>query len=79
MGIARIRASAIQDFEGDGDVTDGKKALSEADICAKYITPAIEDAGWNDDTQMRREVHFTKGQIRVRGKMVYPLPTSDLG
>src|SRR5205807_2400852 len=48
----------------------GKKALSEADICAKFITPAIERAGWDDDTQLRREVHFTEGQIHVRGKMV---------
>jgi type I restriction enzyme R subunit len=48
----------------------GKKGLSEADICAKFITPAIERAGWNDITQIRREVHFTKGQIHVRGKMV---------
>jgi type I restriction enzyme R subunit len=47
-----------------------KKDLSEADICAKFITPALEGAGWNDDTQIRREVHFTKGQIHVRGKMV---------
>ena len=51
-------------------MTDGKKSLSEADICVKYITPAVESAGWNDDTQIRREVHFTKGQIHVRGKMV---------
>ena len=27
-------------------------------------------AGWDDATQIRREVHFTKGQIHVRGKMV---------
>lgn len=47
-----------------------KKSLSEADICAKYITPAVVRAGWDDDTQIRREVHFTKGQIHVRGKMV---------
>ena len=26
--------------------------------------------GWDEDTQLRREVHFTKGQIHVRGKMV---------
>src|SRR4051794_23750724 len=48
----------------------GKKDLSEADICAKYITPAVEAAGWHEDTQIRREVHFTRGQIHVRGKMV---------
>src|SRR5438067_792548 len=46
------------------------EALSEADVCAKFITPAIQEAGWNDDSQIRREVHFTKGQIHVRGKMV---------
>lgn len=44
--------------------------LSEADICAKFITPAVEKAGWDDATQLRREVHFTNGQIHVRGKMV---------
>lgn len=47
-----------------------KRDLSEADICAKFITPALEEAGWDDATQLRREVHFTKGQIHVRGKMV---------
>jgi type I restriction enzyme R subunit len=46
-----------------------KKDLSEADICAKFITPAVLDAGWDEHTQLRREVHFTKGQIHVRGKM----------
>jgi type I restriction enzyme R subunit len=46
-----------------------KKQLSEADICAKFITPAILAADWDEQTQLRREVHFTKGQIHVRGKM----------
>jgi type I restriction enzyme R subunit len=46
-----------------------KKQLSEADICAKFITPAILAANWDEHTQLRREVHFTKGQIHVRGKM----------
>ena len=46
-----------------------KKQLSEADICAKFITPAILAAKWDEHTQLRREVHFTKGQIHVRGKM----------
>jgi type I restriction enzyme R subunit len=46
-----------------------KKQLSEADICAKFITPAIVAAKWDEHTQLRREVHFTKGQIHVRGKM----------
>jgi type I restriction enzyme R subunit len=47
-----------------------KKALSESDICAKCITPAVIQAGWNEATQIRREVSFTKGRIIVRGKLV---------
>jgi len=47
-----------------------KRELSEADICAKFITPHVEAAGWDDATQIRREVYFTDGQIHVRGKMV---------
>jgi len=47
-----------------------KKDLSEADISAKFITPAVVASGWNESTQIQREVHFTKGQIHVRGKMV---------
>lgn len=47
-----------------------KKNLSESDICAKYITPAVIQAGWNDALQIRREVFFTKGRIIVRGKLV---------
>jgi type I restriction enzyme R subunit len=47
-----------------------KKDLSEADICAKFITPAVLQAGWDEHSQLRREVHFTNGQIHVRGKMV---------
>jgi type I restriction enzyme R subunit len=47
-----------------------KQHLSEADICAKYITPAVVQAGWDDATQIRREVSFTSGRIIVRGKLV---------
>jgi type I restriction enzyme, R subunit len=47
-----------------------KKNLSESDICAKHITPAIVLAGWDEDSQIRREVYFTKGRIIVRGKLV---------
>jgi type I restriction enzyme R subunit len=47
-----------------------KRDLSEADICAKFITPAVTASGWIEQTQIQREVHFTKGQIHVRGKMV---------
>jgi type I restriction enzyme, R subunit len=47
-----------------------KKALSERDICTKFITPAVKNAGWNEMTQIREEVSFTKGRITVRGKLV---------
>ncbi len=46
-----------------------KKSLSESDVCAKYITPAIIEAGWDEALQIRREVSFTKGRIIVRGKL----------
>ena len=29
-----------------------KKSLSERDICTKFITPAIESAGWEKMTQL---------------------------
>lgn len=46
-----------------------KGKLSERDICTKFITPAIQKAGWDIHTQVREEVSFTKGQIIVRGKL----------
>src|SRR3546814_10671183 len=47
-----------------------KKPLSERDICTKFISPAVKNAGWDEMTQVREEVSFTKGRIVVRGKMV---------
>ena len=47
-----------------------KKQLSERDICTKYITPAIESAGWDKMVQLREEVTFTDGRIIVRGKKI---------
>jgi len=47
-----------------------KKLLSERDICTKFITPAVQRAGWDLQTQIREEVYFTKGRIIVRGKLV---------
>lgn len=46
-----------------------KKHLSERDICTKFITPALEKAGWNVQTQIREEFSLTKGRIIVRGKL----------
>ena len=47
-----------------------KKSLSERDICTKYITPALEDAGWDKMEQIREEVTFTAGRVIVRGRLV---------
>lgn len=47
-----------------------KKSLSERDICTKFITPAIVEAGWARNTQIREEVSFTAGKVIVRGKLV---------
>ncbi len=47
-----------------------KRDLSERDICTKYITPAVVNAGWDIQWQIREEVGFTKGRIIVRGKLV---------
>ena len=46
-----------------------KKNLSERDICTKFITPALEMAGWDIATQIREEYLLTKGRIIVRGTM----------
>ena len=46
-----------------------KKSLSERDICTKFITPALENAGWNKLSQFLEEVYFTDGKIYVRGKL----------
>lgn len=45
-----------------------KKALSERDICTKYITPAILQAGW-DQSHIREEYTLTDGQVIVRGNL----------
>jgi type I restriction enzyme R subunit len=47
-----------------------KSALSERDICTKFITPALRHAGWDEMLQIREEIGFTKGRIIVRGKLV---------
>lgn len=44
-----------------------KKELSERDICTKYITPAIVNAGWDIKRQIREELTFTSGRIHVKG------------
>lgn len=43
--------------------------FTEEDIKLRYITPAIQQAGW-DKSQFRMEYFFTDGQVLVRGKVV---------
>lgn len=47
----------------------GKRQLSEEDIKARYITPAITDAGWDIKKQIRLEYAFTAGRIILRGNI----------
>lgn len=47
---------------------DDKRSLSERDICTKFITPALEKAGWDVLLQVREEVTFTDGRVIVKGK-----------
>ena len=51
-------------------ISENKKKLSERDICTKFITPAVKQAGWDVLSQIREEVSFTKGRIIVRGRLV---------
>lgn len=40
---------------------------SERDVCTKIISPAIEAAGWDRESQYREEVNLTSGRVVVRG------------
>ena len=44
-----------------------KNQLSEREICSKYITPALQSAGWDLQTQIREERPLTDGRVEVRG------------
>jgi type I restriction enzyme R subunit len=50
-------------------ISKEKKELSEADIKAKFITPALVKAGWDEMAQIRREVTLTPGPVVVRGNL----------
>lgn len=47
----------------------GKRDLSEEDIKARYITPAVTNAGWDIKKQVRLEYAFTAGRIILRGSV----------
>ncbi len=53
-----------------------KHQLSERDICTKFITPAIVQAGWQQH-QFREEVNLTDGRVMVRGKLAARIKNPD--
>jgi type I restriction enzyme R subunit len=46
-----------------------KRSLAETEICDRFITPALQRAGWLME-RIRREYSFTDGRIIVRGRLV---------
>lgn len=70
MGSPNVRGSPTETFLGNTATGMDKRALTERDICTKFILPAVKDAGWDEMLQIREEVYFTKGRIIVRGKLV---------
>ncbi|SUO25220.1 Type I restriction-modification system protein [Streptococcus pneumoniae] len=44
-----------------------KKEMSEEDIKANFITPAIVSKGWKNGEHIAYEEYFTDGRIEVRG------------
>lgn len=48
-----------------------KKNLSETEIRTRYITPAIQAAGWPEEDLREEFYYFTQGRIVVRGKKSY--------
>lgn len=53
-----------------------KRQFSERDICTKFITPAIQQAGWQQH-QFREEVSLTAGRVMVRGKLASRIKNPD--
>ena len=53
-----------------------KSQLSERDICTKFITPAIQQAGWQQH-QFREEVKLTDGRVMVRGQLAARIKNPD--
>ena len=52
-------------------MNDYLRDLSESDIRARYITPALEQAGWNPMTQIFHEFGLRAGRISVRGRAAH--------
>jgi hypothetical protein len=60
LRLTRNHIRLVPTYMGDS----AKKALSERDICNKYITTALVAGDkWDLMTQIREEVPFTKGRV----------------
>ena len=55
-----------------------KRALSESDICDKFIRPAMERSGWHGMEQIYREYPLRAGRMVVRGRTARRDATSVL-
>ncbi len=47
-----------------------KNQMTEEDIKLNYITPAIQNRGWQNRITMETKVQFTDGKINIRGNLV---------
>ena len=55
----------------DGEqVVEKGTPTREREICSKLITPALQNAGWNLETQIREERPLTDGRGEVRGSQI---------
>lgn len=54
-----------------------KLTLTERDICTKFITPAIQQAGWQQH-EFREEVRLTDGRVMVRGNLAARIKNPDV-
>ena len=44
-------------------------ALNEADTCRRYVTPALVEAGWDEEPhRLNEQITFTDGRIVVVGQ-----------
>ena len=55
-----------------------KKNLSESDICDKFISPAVQRAGWSLHEQIYREYTLRPGRVVVKGRTAARDPKSVL-
>lgn len=56
------------------DIYTNKKELSEEDIKNRYITPALNSAGWNNDEfrmELKVKTQFTDGKISLSGNRAH--------